>query len=235
MDEKYIGETIWSIKNEVLNDIMKKNNLWQKWRDEDKHKFHEEFDRIDKLWKEDQGEYNRNKNQSQPSPWDSKYCILGYSVCIFLLYFYCIFIVFLLYFYCVCQKCLFYRHGCDMFFKWGFFKQFTGDDDDWTNCVIGCKHHKYTQAAINFLVRYNYIANETQLAYSSPKDHFVCQVLCSRHKKKNEAVPLRGSNKGRIYHHFLDKYDPDSPTKKKNLQPIALLRYITYLLYLFCM
>ena len=50
MDKKWIGKTIWDVKNEVLNEKLQELGLYDEWL-KIRNGFHVEFDRVDKLWR----------------------------------------------------------------------------------------------------------------------------------------------------------------------------------------
>ena len=105
---------------------------------------------------------------------------------------------------------------------------------------MGCKHHNYTKEAQAFLLNYfpTHFTKDTFKMCQSI-NHFACNVLTQTHKHKNLSTSVKGPQLGRWYHHFIAKYDINSPTKQKNSTPVAVLRYfycicIVFPLYLYC-
>lgn len=84
MDSKWIGQSIFSVKNEVLNSRLKELNLYEKWSN-NKKKFATEWDEKSKLLaaagkRKCHGSNSRGRGKTRPKLGDVKYLIHGHQV-----------------------------------------------------------------------------------------------------------------------------------------------------------
>lgn len=94
-----------------------------------------------------------------------------------------------------------------MFQKWDYFRMLKGKNDDWVNCVAGCDKHDYSPQAIEFLAKFEFIADKSVLSKARAHPHCVCRVLCELHKgiNKNQPRICCGGTPSRAAQHFIQK------------------------------
>ena len=196
-----------------------------KW-DAEKETFYKGMDNKQTQYMQD---YQKAKTQKQrPDPYDSKYYVLEQPVCSSSSIVkpnifqkpnkYEINII---------QKSLYLRHGVALFRKWDYFRTFSGNGNDWAQCIPGCKLHNYTPTAIEFLKKYNLVHNADTLADSKGTQHQVCRVLCEAHSFGQPSI-IKSSQPGRMAQHFTQKYtkSTNSVKRKSFAYPVAILRHV---------
>ena len=106
-----------------------------------------------------------------------------------------------------------------MFQKWDYFRIFTGKQDDWVNCVPGCLKHDYSSAAIEFLTKFEFVADRSILLRAKPALHSVCRVATELHKGpyQDDAKCICSTAPSRIAQHFIHKI-----TKAEHANPLPL-------------